>query len=155
MLKTDDQHKTSQSPEKDMYISYSIKVIDALESKQKKHNEQNNSRVNLSKLKTVFKAAGRNYIPNEETEINTWCMARVNMYLEMLKGEKSYRKVERQIFANSDDLDLTESFIPTTECFEAARQDVEEYDLNFDFEDINNLYITIGKKQSRYGITEF
>lgn len=154
MLEIDDQDEVNQSPQEDVYISYSIKVLDALEAKQKSHNEENNSKVNLSKLKTVFKAAGKSYAPDQEVKINTWCMARVNMYLEMVKGEKSYKTVEKQIFVDSDDLDLTESFIPTEECFAAAEKDVEENDLSFDFENIDNLYLTVKKGQDRYGIIE-
>tara|TARA_R100000808_G_C2115567_1_gene128317 strand:- start:372 stop:845 length:474 start_codon:yes stop_codon:yes gene_type:complete len=140
--------------DEDLYIAYSIKIMTALEAKQKSHNEENNSKVNISKLKTVFKAAGKNYGSDLSIDINTWCMARVNMYLEMVKGAKSYKKVEKEIFANSNSLDLTESFIPTKECFEAAEKDVEQHDLNLDFKDINNLYL-IEKSQNRYAIIEF
>ena len=150
----DNENQSSQENAEDLYISYSVKVVESLEVIKKEYNEQNNSKVHLSKLKAVFKAAGENYNPTLDIEINTWCMARVNMYLDMAKGEKSYKKVEKQIFIDSDDLDLTESFIPTRECFEAAEKNVEEHDLSFDFEDIDNLYLTIEKEENRYGIIE-
>ena len=154
MSNTRNQENNDRPSQEDVYVSYSIKVMVALEDKQKKHNERNNSKVNLSKLKTVFKAAGKKYIPNPEVDINAWCMARVNMYLEMVKGAKSYKKVEKQIFVDSRDLDLTESFIPTEECFSTAEEDIKNHDLDFDFIDINNLYL-IEKTQNRYGIIEF
>lgn len=155
MLEKETQDNEKQlSPEnmEDLYISYSVKVVDSLEAIKKEYNEQNNSRVHLSKLKAVFKAAGKNYDPAEGIEINTWCLARVNMYLDMVKGTKSYKSIENKALAvdSNNDLDLTLSFVPAEECFELAEENVKKYNLDFNFKDVDNLYLLEGKKNG-YG----
>lgn len=149
-----DESSCGQSVE-DLYVSYSVKVIEHLELIKKKHNEQNNSRINLSKLKSVFKAAGKNYDPSSNIDINIWCLARVNMYLEMTKGCKSYKNVDKQVFTlTGSEYDLTEGFLPTEQCFSSAEEYVKNNNLDLDFKDIDNLYL-IDKNENGYSYFEF
>ena len=144
-LQNEEEQPDARS-EQDSYVSYSVKIVDSLETVKKKYNEENNSKVQIRQLKAVWKAAGKNYDPSSKIEINTWCFARVYMYLDMVKGSKSYKNVEKETFTNSyDGLDLTESFVPTQECFELAAASVEKYNLNFDFKNVDNLYLIEGR----------
>lgn len=146
---------SSDQSVEDLYVSYSVKVVEHLELIQKKHNEQNNSKVNLSKLKTVFKAAGKKYDPSSNIDINVWCLARVNMYLEMTKGCKSYKNIDKQVFRfGNAEYDLTEGFLPTEQCFSSAEEYVKSNGLDLDFKDIDNLYL-IEKSENGYSFLEF
>ena len=68
-----------------------------------------------------------------------WAMARVNMFLKMVRGGKvkdSYRKADGDIMRASDE------FIPSEEDFIQADKDLIEagLDLNVDFQ-VEELYI--------------
>ena len=83
-------------------ISFSKKVIESLQNKIKEHNEKSGKKVTLSQLKKVYRrglgAFSVSHRPGQSR--NSWAMARVNMFLKMMRGGKvkdSYRSADQDV----------------------------------------------------------
>ena len=142
-------------------ITFSEKVITALKNKVKEHNKKHPSKkVSLSQLKKVYRrgagAFSQSHRPGQTR--GSWAMARVNMFLKMKRGGKvkdSYRKADQDVastkyeleFVTHDEVsavsefDLTDELYPSDEDFAQAKTDIEEYELDYDFQDVNELYL--------------
>ena len=68
-----------------------------------------------------YYSAASNYIKDESIDINTYSMAKVNEFLEGKKGDFNLDKAEK---------------------------DIKKYGLDFDFENVNNLYISYPKQKT-------
>ena len=142
-------------------INFSAKVVQALKNKVKEHNKKHPSKkVSLSQLKKVYRrgagAFSQSHRPGQTR--GSWAMARVNMFLKMKRGGKvkdSYRKADQDVastkyeleFVTHDEVsavsefDLTDELYPSDEDFAQAKTDIEEYELDYDFQDVNELYL--------------
>ena len=127
-------------------VSFSVKVIEALEKKMREHNTASSNKVSLKQLKKVYRRAAGNVfadVPDTDGNKGKWAMARVNMYLRILNGEP----LPRETYASIDfdfvgkDIDLIDAVIPTKEDFLKASEDIEKFDLNYEFNNINDLYL--------------
>lgn len=83
-------------------ISFSQKIIKSLQEKVKTHNEKYGRKVSLSQLKKVYRrglgAFSVSHRPGQTR--NSWAMARVNMFLKMMRGGKvkdSYRSADQDV----------------------------------------------------------
>jgi hypothetical protein len=83
-------------------ITFTEKIINSLEQKVKDHNEKYDKKVTLSQLKKVYRrglgAFSASHRPGQTR--NSWAMARVNMFLKMIRGGKvkdSYRAADQDI----------------------------------------------------------
>ena len=83
-------------------ITFSDKVVTSLKNKVKEHNEKYSKKVSLSQLKKVYRrgsgAFSSSHRPGKSR--GQWAMARVNMFLKMVRGGKvknSYRKADSDI----------------------------------------------------------
>ena len=101
------KNKPGSAGKKDLSISFSEKVITALENKVKEHNEKYSKKVTLSQLKKVYRrgagAFSSSHRPGKTR--GQWSMARVNTFLKMVRGEKvkqSYRAADEDIAKGSD-----------------------------------------------------
>jgi len=126
-------------------INKSIKIVEVLKEKAKEHNSKNPSqKVDISQLRAVFcrgaaQHQGFLYITLDKC---LFSLARVNMHLRQKTGEVikiSNLKEKRFIF----ELDISESFLPNEEDVTKAKADMEKYEVNFDFESINDLYLDV------------
>jgi len=133
-------------------IKFSSCVVAALERKAEEHNENSASKVNADELKKVYRRGAQ----TAGQEKGLCAMARVNMFLRMKKeGKIGYQEVKMiesveikelvfesraRIQVNSF-VDLTESWSPTEIDLTQAAQDIGRYELNYDFQDINELYL--------------
>ena len=142
-------------------IAFSSKVVHALKSKLKEHNKKNPTRkVSLSQLKKVYRrgAGAFSKLQHLGQTRGSWALARVNMFLKMKKGGKvkdSYRKADEDVTATtyeleftsyssesvSSEFDVTENIFPDDEDFLQASKDIEEYDLDYDFQNVDELYL--------------
>tara|TARA_Y100001973_G_scaffold106680_1_gene186446 strand:- start:3833 stop:4468 length:636 start_codon:yes stop_codon:yes gene_type:complete len=142
-------------------ISFSAKVVQALKNKVKEHNKKHPSKkVSLSQLKKVYRrgagAFSQSHRPGQTR--GSWAMARVNMFLKMKRGGKvkdSYRKADQDVASTKYELefvthdkisavsefDLTDELYPSDEDFAQAKKDIEEYELDYDFQDVDELYL--------------
>ena len=71
-------------------ITFSEKVTTALKNKVKEHNEKHSKKVTLGQLKRVYRrgagAFSTSHRPGQSR--GSWAMARVNMFLKMVRGGK-------------------------------------------------------------------
>lgn len=133
--------KEDQNEQSSLAVAFSLNLISSLEEKVKKHNLENLNKVSIKQLKEVY---SRGSLNSEEGKSPGLCaMARVNMFLRMTATMTS-KAVNRKFGRNSIktfELDLTEDWVPTTEDFEASAKEIEASNLNYDFKDINELYL--------------
>lgn len=127
-------------------INFSAKVVEALKNKIKEHNSKYSRKVNLSQLKKVYRrgagAFSSSHRPGKTR--GQWAMARVNMFLRMMSGGKvkdSYRKADQDIAKASSILDISIDFSPLDEDYLKADEDIEKYELDYDFKNIDDLYL--------------
>ena len=144
-------------------ITFSAKVVDALKNKVKEHNKKHpTKKVTLSQLKKVYRRGAGAFSQSHRPGMSRggWAMARVNMFLKMKRGGKvkdSYRKADQDVASirfddlkfedqeleasNSNIFDLTDDMIPSEEDFALAAIDIDLYKLDYDFQDVNELYL--------------
>lgn len=144
-------------------ITFSAKVVEALKNKVKEHNKKHpTKKVTLSQLKKVYRRGAGAFSQSHRPGMSRggWAMARVNMFLKMKRGGKvkdSYRKADQDVASirfddlkfedqeleasNSNIFDLTDDMIPSEEDFAQAAIDIDLYKLDYDFQDVNELYL--------------
>jgi len=83
-------------------IQFTEKIINSLKSKVEEHNSKSEKKVSLSQLKKIYRrglgAFSSSHRPGQNR--NSWAMARVNMFLKMVRGAKvkdSYRAADQDI----------------------------------------------------------
>ena len=89
-------------------ITFSEKVTTALKNKVKKHNEKHSRKVTLGMLKKVYRRGAGAFSTSHRPGQNrgSWAMARVNMFLKMMRGGKvkdSYRKADQDVARASEE----------------------------------------------------
>ena len=89
-------------------ITFSEKVTTALKNKVKKHNEKHSKKVTLGMLKKIYRrgagAFSTSHRPGQTR--GSWAMARVNMFLKMVRGgkvKKSYRAADQDVAKASEE----------------------------------------------------
>ena len=95
-------------------ITFSEKVTVSLKNKVKEHNEKSDKKITLGMLKKIYRrgagAFSTSHRPGQTR--GSWAMARVNMFLKMMRGGKvkdSYRKADQDVANASEEevLNLT------------------------------------------------
>lgn len=145
----------SASSKDEANITFSAKVIEALKNKVKEHNSKYSKKVNLSQLKKVYRRGAGAYSSSHRPgkTRSQWAMARVNMFLRMMAGGKvkdAYRKADKDIVSTSNYVDVSDFLNPLDEDFSKAEEDIQSYDLNYDFEDAEDLYLEDEETSNRF-----
>jgi len=126
----------------DQSIQFSLRVIQALKSKVKEYNSKNSQKVTLAQLKEVYKN-GSEYSVKDKTS-GELAIARVNMYLRMVAGEsitKSNENINKKEIKGSFEFDVTDSWNPSEQDYVAARDDLNKFDIDYNFNADADLYI--------------
>lgn len=150
----------SDDPE-DEVVVFSIKVVEALTSKAQEHNtNEQNSSVAFEELLEAYRAGADLRSAFKGQTLGELAMARVNLLLRAKSGQfkdilsgKDEEKVKKElsglIFNIENDsillngeLDMFDSWTPQEGDFIRAREDIEKYDLNYDFQNIDELYLS-------------
>lgn len=138
----------SAGTKSDKAIEFSKKVIEALKSKAKEHNSKNKKKVTLGQLKKVFRRGAGAFSSSHRPGLSrvAWAMARVNMFLKMVRGGKvkdAYRKADSDVTkASINDYTIEVNIESDDEDFDQAHKDIKDYDLNdFEFNDAEELYL--------------
>ena len=135
-------------------VEFSHKVINLLKGKTEKHNLENERLVTLNQLKHVFRrGAGE----GENSSKTIWALARVNMFLKMMRGDgiKSTKAQEvsakvsldgliMEDYASSDSpsqLDISNNFYPDEEDILQAGHERSRYLSNYDFRNVDDVYL--------------
>ena len=127
-------------------ISFSKKVIEALQNKVREHNSKHSRKVSISQLKKVYRrgagAFSASHRPGKTR--GQWAMARVNMFLRMMSGGKvkdAYRKADQDVAkAYTDDIDISDFWEPEDQDFVQASLDLAAIG-DFEFESPDELYL--------------
>jgi len=151
----DQGHVDDVQNSEEQAVKFSSSVVQALECKTKEHNDEQNNKVNISQLKKIYRRGAEK--SNEQKGL--CAMARVNMYLRMKKdGKITYQKpatvnetegtkLTELIFESkatvkvSTFVDITEDWLPIEADFIKAKEDIDKFELDYDFKDINDLYL--------------
>jgi hypothetical protein len=143
----------------DKGIEYSKKVIEALKNKVKEHNSKYSKKVTLGQLKKVYRRGAGAFSSSHRPGMTRggWAMARVNMFLKMVRGGKvkdSYRKADSDITrASASDYEIEVNFEPDDEDFAQAEIDIKNYQLeDFDFLSADELYLDDEEDGVIYGL---
>jgi hypothetical protein len=110
-----------KSESSDFYVDFSLKLLSALKERVREHNDKNEKKVSLNQVIEKYCSAASIYLKDESIDINTYSMANVNEFLEGGKGNFNLHKAEK---------------------------DIQKYGLDFDFENVNNLYISYPKQKT-------
>ena len=140
------KNKSGSAGEDGGAITFSNKVVEALKNKVKEHNSKYSRKVSLSQLKKVYRrgagAFSSSHRPGKTR--GQWAMARVNMFLRMMSGKSvkdAYRKADSDVARSSESVDVSDNWELEDIDFAQAEIDIKEYDLNYDFEDVEELYL--------------
>jgi hypothetical protein len=115
------QVPSKKSESSDFYVDFSLKLLSALKERVQEHNDKNNKKISLNQVLEKYCGAAASYVKDESIDINTYSMAKVNEFLEGRKGDFNLDKAEK---------------------------DIKKHGLDFDFENVNNLYLSYPKQKS-------
>lgn len=140
------KNKSGSAGQDGAAITFSNKVIESLKNKVKEHNSKNSRKVTLNQLKKVYRrgagAFSSSHRPGKTR--GQWALARVNMFLRMMSGKSvkdAYRKADSDVARASDLIDISDYWEIEDIDFENAEADIKQFDLNYDFEDVEELYL--------------
>jgi len=136
-------------------ITFSTKVIEMLKNKVKDHNSNHSRKVNLTQLKKVYRRGAGAFSSSHRPGMTRggWAAARVNMFLRMMAGKSvkdSYRKADSDVARSSASIDISDSWELEDVDFTQAEIDIKEYDLNYDFENVEELYLDEENNSSKF-----
>jgi hypothetical protein len=115
---------SKESESSDFYVDFSLKLVSALKEKVQEHNSASLKKVSLNQVIEKYCSAAVDYIKNDSIDINTYSMAKVNEFLEGRKGDFNVNNAEK---------------------------DIKKFDIQFDFKNIDNLYLFHSKeKQNKW-----
>lgn len=140
------KNKPGSAGEDGAAITFSNQVIQALQNKVKEHNGKYSKKVTLGQLKKVYRrgagAFSSSHRPGKTR--GQWAMARVNMFLRMMSGKSvkdAYRKADSDIARATALIDISDSWEIEDIDFNQADEDIKQFNLNYDFSDIEDLYL--------------
>lgn len=128
-------------------IVFSNSILLALQQKVKHFNENYKPlMVTLPQLKSVYRngaaafASAVNWQGQfPEKTCGDWGLSRVNMFLRMKSGDGRRDSVESLNFSRF--VDISESWCPIQEDFDQTKRDKKEYNLNYNFTNVDELYL--------------
>ena len=158
------KNKPGSAGEKGSKITFSDRVLESLKTKVTEHNKKYSKKVTLSQLKKVYRrgagAFSSSHRPGKSR--GQWAMARVNMFLKMVRGGKvkdSYRKADQDVAKASanvliDDGIREDNFF-TEEDLIAAKLDIYNHQLQEDPEFTDEMWSTIFIDVDELGFEEY
>lgn len=115
--------------EEDKYISFSADLIKCFKDKVKKSP----ARLRVDSLVDTYKIAEETYSKSMKCTLGEWCMANVNRFLNIAEG----KEFNLDSMANID----------------AAKEDIQHYNLQVNFDSIDQLYIETRREAINNAIT--
>ena len=137
-------------------IKFSLKLVNYFSLLVKAFKEGSGETLTVNQLKKVYCHASREAKICETENINLYSLARVHMYLRLKSGGKMTIKAAsknptrptkleienpQKILRISSFLDISESWIPSEEDFEKAGKEMDENDLKYEYNQIEDLYL--------------
>ena len=136
-----EKHEVSNSKkdssEDKVLIDYSSSVVVSLQDLMKAHNKECENKATLKELKEVFRnGANCTQAKEEKIPCGILALARVNMFLRLKSGE-----IMEASILDITSLDISDLWYPNESDFTKAKELAEKHNLNYEFKDINNLYL--------------
>jgi len=130
-------------------LTFSKKIIAALQDKSKKHNDQFEKKVSLFDLKKAYKIGF-----NEAKDLNKETLAQVNVLLRALSEDNIFSNFKSSTFEiSAGEFVVKGTLIPEKIDYEKAEEDIKNYDLNdFDFKSHEELYLEDEEDRVTYTI---
>jgi len=128
--------KKKEEPKEDVSLAYTKKILFALKSKMREFNIDSPKRVSLSKLKELFILGAKDGCDCKKIVCS---FARVNMFLRLFEQDAFLR----EIYSHKN-----EKFYPSKEDFEGAEADIKKFNIDFDFTNIEELYLSKAEEVS-------
>ena len=115
------------------------------------YDKDNPQQVTLNQLKKVYRNGA-----SAQEEKGLHAMSRVNMFLRMKQeGKITYMPARGEVESELKELvfetkaqirvntfvDITDNWLPVQDDFIKASEDIKAFELNYDFQDINELYL--------------
>jgi hypothetical protein len=129
-------------------IDFSNRIICALENKAKNFNKEHSpKRVTVNRLKSIYCSVVSTC--SESDNKNLIGFTRINQFLHTISNFDSLGKVKYDLVL--EELDFC-SEAQDGDFIKDAEQDIEEFNLNFEFKNLNELFIEIPKSSLGYEI---
>ena len=139
----------------DQAANHSIKIIWFLKDRAKAHNADSANKVTLNQLKKVFIHGIQLHSTLDEkiSLKNEYSLARVEMFLR-LKFGKDKEQIYNKSFSSTSlaEIDATAVWSPSLKDFDLAKTAIKDFDLEYPFEDENDLYLDPEETKSRQWI---
>lgn len=122
-------------------IILSNKLVELFKIKAREYNEINSSKMHLQKILNVFCSAAEDFSEraNSSKTMNEWCLARVHGFLRIFSSKSIKFSSKRSLIGK--EIDLTKNWAPSEEDFSSAQVDIEIYNLKYNFNDVDELYL--------------
>ena len=119
-------------------IDFSIKLVSLLKSKAEGHNSSTpDNEVSSNDLRSVYVKGALS--PRSDKSCGEWALARVNMFLRQKAGGKMISaSLEQKVGLP---IDISETWVPAEEDYAKVQEEIKENNLDYDFKNINELYI--------------
>lgn len=134
-------------------ISFSVRLVSCLENKTKEFNKKNKSLIRAEQLKEIYVRG--TLLDKQNANLNG--LARVNMFLRMNEQNivnapfenlgKQKKLLELVLETDSlptnlnHNVDISEAWTPQQEDVARAEKDIKKYNLNFNFNNVEELYL--------------
>ena len=137
--KNNEVNSSKNKIEDQILIDYSSNVVIVLQDLMKAHNNNCENKVSLKELKQVFRR-GANCEEAKESELScgVLALARVNMFLRLKNGEIMQASRSYEIGKSTD---ISDYWFPNEQDLTKASELLKKNNLDYDFKDINNLYL--------------
>ena len=132
---------------------FSAKLIGSLKSIVKNHNKSvPENKTTFNQIKEVYLNAANNYCYAGYSR-GEWALARVNMFLRILSGDKpesmtgyEEKNMAGLTFATKviqpiEELDISINWVPSQQDFTKAKKEINQNELYFNFASTDELYL--------------
>lgn len=135
--------------QEDLGAKHSLKIISFLKSAAKEYNSSFANKTSAEQLKKVFVHAiqiAKNF--QEKCDLNEYASARVFMFLRLKEGKEA-PVIGANVILASGEIDATNGWLPSISDFEKAKKAIKDFELDYPFEDENDLYLENENQNSR------
>ena len=136
------ENQVSGKEEQEKIIEFSNKVVNCLEGLIKDYNSKYSKKVKIQQAKKMYCAGARMCETDSPHSANEWGLARVNLCMRIIAGEIGELNLDISRKTSYNKLvDMTDQLTPSEEDFKRAELEAQNYDLDYHFVDVDELYI--------------
>ena len=133
--------KPQEVQSQDAAVEFSVGIINALVEKIEAHNSSQSKKVTLHQLKKVFCDSLKDYMESEDVSNTEWAFARVNLYLRIASGEHAETLKAVNTYKKPNLIEISANWLPSQNDIETAKSEVQKRGLNYQFNNLDELYI--------------